>query len=558
MSNRVLISFVIFLYVFALSAGTVRTLAGKSYSGYVRFVDESTLGIGPAKGEVVKVPLDKVVFASFEPPDDLTQVETGSPLSGKGTGLLGAYFSRPGYKGRVVYRIDEEVDFNWGMERPSVDVNRDYFSIRWTGELEAPATGVYTFFVDANDGAELTIGDKFKVGQMDPEAGFLTKGKISLEAGKRYPLKLEFYDNYGQAHMHLHWSGPGISKTIVPSRQLYPTLTLPGNVQKLNARQGLLGCYFKNRFFYGDVFLRVDSKVDFNWDKGPAENFAADNYSVRWMGQLESEREGEYLIHLTADEGVRLWLGGQLIINDLRNQGRNEINARIELKRKSRYDFRLEMVNRRGGTKLHLGWTPPAGNREPMPLSSLHATFEPPPPDVAAAGKVDVNRTLGVFTWGGSRIAHAASSADGTSVKFEEGQVPSRLSTVNVARIVFQPIPEQFTANIPGAGRGVLLKSGDFVEGKFHSFKEGVVSIQSTLFGRREYGILDVLVLQLDKIKGPPAVADFTAELEDGSRYHLRSCRLEKDRLEFDDPTIGRFKIQPQELIELKRISAKE
>ena len=128
----------------------------------------------------------------------------------------------------------------------------------------------------------------------------------------------------------------------------------------------------------------------------------------------------------------------------------------------------------------------------------------------------------------------------------------------NCKNDVFQPIPEQFAANIPDDVRGVLLKSGDFVEGKFQSFTEGVISVNSTLFGRREYGILDVLVLQLDKSKGPPAVADFIAELEDGSRYHLRACRLEKDRLEFDDPTVGRFKVQPQALIELKRISAKE
>ena len=87
---------VIFLAgVLALPGGTVRTLAGKSYSGYVRFVDGTTLGIGPAKGEVVKVPLEQVAYASFEPPDDLSQLEQGSPLAGKGTGLLGAYYSRP-------------------------------------------------------------------------------------------------------------------------------------------------------------------------------------------------------------------------------------------------------------------------------------------------------------------------------------------------------------------------------------------------------------------------------------------------------------------------------
>ncbi|MDP7010084.1 MAG: hypothetical protein QF685_01780, partial [Verrucomicrobiota bacterium] len=60
-----------------LSAGTVRLLDGKSYSGYVRFVDGDTLAIGPAKGELIKVPLAKVGYASFEPPDDQAQLQAG-------------------------------------------------------------------------------------------------------------------------------------------------------------------------------------------------------------------------------------------------------------------------------------------------------------------------------------------------------------------------------------------------------------------------------------------------------------------------------------------------
>lgn len=551
---------VIFLAgVLALPGGTVRTLAGKSYSGYVRFVDGTTLGIGPAKGEVVKVPLEQVAYASFEPPDDLSQLEQGSPLAGKGTGLLGAYYSRPGHKGRVVYRVDESVDFQWGMERPMPDVNRDYFSIRWTADLEAPATGMYTFYIDANDGASLNLGDgKLKLGQMDPEAGFVTKGKVKLEAGKRYPLMLDFFDNYGQANVRLQWSGPGIPRATIPRRQLYPRLGLPDSGQSVEGGNGLVGTYYRNRFFYGDVLLRVDPRLDFNWAKGPAESMAADNYSVRWMGQLDTTAEGEHLFHLSADEGVRLWLGGELLINDLRNQARKEINARITLKPKKRYDFRLELVNRRGGNQLKMEWTPPGGKRALLPAERLHASFAPPAPDEVNAGKVDLASTLGVFTWGGSRIAQAVMKADKTSIRFADGFSPTRISTLNVARIVFQPVPERFANALPKEARGVLLKTGEFIEGRFHSFADGSVAIDSALFGRREYGILDVLALQLERIKGPPTVARFTANLEDGSLYHLRSCRLDKDQLELDDPTVGRFQVGPQELVELKRISSKE
>ena len=547
--------FVLLMVCSSLSAGTVRLIDGKSYSGYVRFVDGDTLAIGSTKGELVKVPLASVGYASFDPPGDQEQLQAGTSLVGKGTGLMGTYFSRPGFKGKSVFRVDEVVDFHWGMERPMFDVNRDYFSIRWTGEVEAPVTGVYTFHVDANDGAVLTIGDSLKIGQFDAQAGFVTKGKIDLQGGKRYPITLDFHDNYGTAHAKLEWSGPGIPKSVIPSRQLHPVLS---GAENLSAPQGLLGCYFRNRFFYGDVMARVDAQIEFNWDKGPAKDFAADNYSVRWMGQLRANRDGEHILYITAEEGVRLWLGGQLLINEMRNQTRQEFAPKMMLKKDQRYDLRMEMVNRRGGGIMRMEWAEPARSRALIPSTNFHVAFVPPPP-VEGAGKVDLSRTLGVFTWGGSRIAAAVVSADDTSVRFPEGSDPVRISTVNVARIVLQPIPEQFAERLTSTVRGALLKSGDFVEGKFHSIVDGSLNLDSVLFGRRAYGLLDVLAVQIDKLsEEPPFAAKFTAYLEDGSSYHLKSCRFEKGRLHMKDPSVGEFSVEPAQLLELKRIERGE
>lgn len=538
-----------------LPAGTVRLLDGKSYSGYVRFVDGDTLAIGPAKGELIKVPLVKVGYASFEPPDDQAQLQAGTSLAGKGTGLMGTYFSRPGFKGKSVYRIDEVVDFHWGMERPMFDVNRDYFSIRWTGEVEAPVTGAYTFHIDANDGGVLTVGEGLKIGQFDEQVGYVTNGKMKLEGGKRYPLTLDFHDNYGSAHARLEWSGPGIPKSVIPRRQLHPVL--PGS-EKLSASQGLLGCYFRNRFFYGDVLARVDSRIEFNWDKGPAKDFVSDNYSVRWMAQLRANHDGEHTFFVTAEEGIRLWLGGQLLINEMRNQTRQEFAPKLMLEKDQRYDLRMEMVNRRGGPTVKMEWTEPARPRALIPSANFHTAFVPPPPD-EEAGKVDLSRTLGVFTWGGSRIASGVIGADDTSVRFAEGSTPGRISTINVARIVLQPIPEQFAERLTDTVRGALLKSGDFVEGKFNSIADGSLHLDSVLFGRRAYGLLDVLAVQIDKLSNePPPAAKFTAHLGDGSSYHLKSCRFEKGRLLLEDPSVGEFTVEPALLLELERIERGE
>jgi len=306
------------------------------------------------------------------------------------------------------------------------------------------------------------------------------------------------------------------------------------------------------------VMVRVDSRVEFNWDKGPAKDFVTDNYSVRWMGQLRANHDGEHTLYITAEEGIRLWLGEQLLINEMRNQTRQEFAPKLMLKKNQRYDLRMEMVNRKGGSTMKMEWAEPARSRALIPSANFHVAFVPPPPS-EQVGKVDLSRTLGVFTWGGSRIAGGVVSADDTSVRFAEGCNLARISTVNVARIVLQPIPEQFAERLTDTVRGVLLKSGDFVEGKFHSIAEGSLHLDSVLFGRRAYGLLDVLAVQVDKLSDkPPLAAQFIAHLEDGSSYHLKSCRFEKGRLHLKDPSVGEFSVEPVQLLELKRIERGE
>ncbi|MBL69903.1 MAG: hypothetical protein CMO74_15915 [Verrucomicrobiales bacterium] len=534
-----------------LRAGTVRLINGKSFTGLVRIDDENHLIVSGAKGEKVRIPLAQVGYASFEPPENLGALQAGAPLPGQGTGLLGAYYSRPSLKGRVVYRIDETVDFNWGMDRPMFDVNRDYFSIRWLGEVEAPVSGTYTFYLNANDGGELTVGEELKLGQFDEDSGFVTKGKMQLEAGKRYPLTLDFHDNYGIAHVRLEWSGPGIAKSPIPRRQLYPRL--PG-AENIGASRGLLGCYYRNRFFYGDVKARVDPQMSFQWDKGPANEFPADNYSVRWMGQLRANRDGQHRLHIVCDEGVRLWLDGQLVVNEMRNSVRQEFSPVMSLEKGRRYDVRLEMVNRAGGPVLKMEWTEPGRPRAVVPADNLHATMEPPPLP-ANVEEADLSRTLGVFTWGGSRIVRGIVSADDSTVRFAEGSQPRRISTINVSRIVFQPIPEKFIGRLTDKRQGALLKTGEFVEGKFHSVTDGSLRLDSVLLGRRAYGLLDVLAVQIEKpAPKPPAKAQFVAHLEDGSIFHIEGCRPDEGQLHLDDPTVGEFSIPVGELVSLERI----
>jgi hypothetical protein len=61
----------------------------------------------------------------------------------------------------------------------------------------------------------------------------------------------------------------------------------------------------------GASVSRVDPKIDFSWGQGaPAPSLRADDFSVRWTGELEPRHSETYTISTVSDDGIRLWLGG--------------------------------------------------------------------------------------------------------------------------------------------------------------------------------------------------------------------------------------------------------
>jgi parallel beta-helix repeat protein len=79
---------------------------------------------------------------------------------------------------------------------------------------------------------------------------------------------------------------------------------------------GLLGDYFTQPDFAGDGISRVDPTVNFNWSAvPPADGMPQKSYSIRWTGTVQPFETGLYSFFTTADDGVRLWVNDQLIID---------------------------------------------------------------------------------------------------------------------------------------------------------------------------------------------------------------------------------------------------
>lgn len=93
------------------------------------------------------------------------------------------------------------------------------------------------------------------------------------------------------------------------------------------------GEYFNNTSLSGTpALVRDDANVNFNWGNGsPASSTVnADNFSVRWTRSL-SFNPGRYRFTINSDDGARLWVNNQQIINAWHDHQPQTFNGEIDL-----------------------------------------------------------------------------------------------------------------------------------------------------------------------------------------------------------------------------------
>ena len=154
-----------------------------------------------------------------------------TPPAGTGTGLAASYFNNTTLTGTAALTRTEAVDFDWVNGSPGTPITVDNFSARWTGQVEAPVTGSYTFTVTSDDGVRLWIGSTTGTAVIDkwiPQGPTSYSYVTSLTAGQKYDVKMEYYESGGGAVARLRWSYPGQGEQAIPASRLYSATPVTG------------------------------------------------------------------------------------------------------------------------------------------------------------------------------------------------------------------------------------------------------------------------------------------------------------------------------------------
>jgi beta-glucosidase len=142
------------------------------------------------------------------------------PSRGSGEGLTGEYFSSPDLSGTpVLTRTDLNVNFNWDKVVPVNGLQRNNYSVRWSGSFTPPAPGEYKLGVRVNycyscenaEGFRLYLDGKLLVesrGQDTGDRDVAIEAPVTFSDAKPHPIRLEYFHTTGTAGIDLTWQAP--------------------------------------------------------------------------------------------------------------------------------------------------------------------------------------------------------------------------------------------------------------------------------------------------------------------------------------------------------------
>lgn len=162
------------------------------------------------------------------------------------------------------------------------------------------------------------------------------------------------------------------------------------NSSSIGSGTGLLGQYWTNTtsvaftnvgFNTAPTLTRTDAIVNFNWNTTPPDpSIGLTKYVVRWTGAVQPQFNETYTFSTTTDDGVRLWVNGQLLVDKWVDQGPTTWSGQITLAAQQRYNIQMDYFQNGGGAAAQLAWSSPsAGAMTVIPQTQLYSMTNPPP-----------------------------------------------------------------------------------------------------------------------------------------------------------------------------------
>ncbi|HYE07040.1 MAG TPA: PA14 domain-containing protein [Planctomycetota bacterium] len=153
------------------------------------------------------------------------------------------------------------------------------------------------------------------------------------------------------------------------------------------AEEGLRARYYVGLQPSGAPMVeRCDGTIDFDWGVGsPAPELPPDRFSICWTGWVVAPSTGTYVLTTRTDDGVRLWVGGRLLVDAWRDQPATEWSGSIALVEGVATPIRMHVYENGGLASARLFWQREGESRSVVPSSCLRSSPPPSVPSIPGA-----------------------------------------------------------------------------------------------------------------------------------------------------------------------------
>jgi len=134
---------------------------------------------------------------------------------------------------------------------------------------------------------------------------------------------------------------------------------------------GVRADYFQGRNLSNLVLTRTDPQINFNWAGAPDEALGEDNFSVRWTGEVEAAFTETYIFYTNSNDGVRLWVDGQQLVDNWTDHENTENSGNIDLAAGQTYSVVMEYYDNDGVGVAELRWSSPRTSKDFVPQGAL-------------------------------------------------------------------------------------------------------------------------------------------------------------------------------------------
>ena len=251
---------------------------------------------------------------------------------GDGTGGMwkSEYFTNPDLEDEPgVTSADTAIDFDWGGGSPAEWIPAHWFSARYTRDVIFSA-GTYQFIVTTEGGVRLYVDDALILDQWQQvgKTTYTTKATLTSAVHR---IVLEYTHTWRNASLHLSWQP---APTIVGWKGEYFDTETPNTTP---------------------TFVRDDPAVDFDWDdNAPFVGMPREHWSARWTRTLNFTT-GYYRFTTVTDDGVRLWVDDNQIIDQWVPNDSQPFFGDIYLTA-GLHTVKMEYYNLTGKALAHLKW----------------------------------------------------------------------------------------------------------------------------------------------------------------------------------------------------------